>query len=389
MRGVGLARSILREGRIVRRILLWLAGLVAVLPMAAAAAGPAHVGHANARPATLVSTPMPIYSFAEDDRMLAWEQCCDGEYETRSTIKVRAALGGRSVTVSRPDGGDGAYVMDLFAVGGSRLVWGGFVDCCNNGYGTVETAAAGSRPKTLRSLDLDEWAWGDYPTGAAGDGATLVYTLARVEPSYGDDDVVDSWAVTGGSTWRVVGRGAVRVPGTPPVALLAAARGTIALVPADRRRFRGPCSDDNPLGCAEVRVAPNTRVEVRDAVAGALRASFVPTGRISALGMDAETVVVLARSGGEAQVAWYSARSGALLEASKVPRGVNDVVDVSGRTIVLRLGKTILAIDTRTGRVRELAQASSTPIGLSIEGTRVAWAENAKTRGAIRAVTVG
>jgi hypothetical protein len=341
------------------------------------------------QPVTLVNVAAPIYSFAHDDGMLAWEECCTGGWETRSTIKVGGALDGRAVTVSRPDGGDGPYVMEEFALGGRRVVWGGFVDCCNSGYGEFETAAPGSKPKRLRGLDLDYWEWGEYPTGAAGDGTTLVYSIATIEPSYGSDDQVDSWAVAGGGVWRVVGSKSVRVPHTPPTAMLAVARRAIALVPADQRRYHGPCSEKNPLGCAEVRIAPGARVEVRDAVNGVLIATFAPKGRVAALGMDEETVAVVVRSGREARVEWYSANSGKPLGTSSVPRSIADSIDVSGHAIVLHRGKTILAVDTGTRQIRDLALVSSPPVGLSIEGDRVAWAEKVGNRGAIRAVTVG
>jgi len=357
-----------------RFFLLLFAGLIAALPVAVAAGSSEHFRSQSVQPVTLVSAASPIWSFAQDDEMLAWETT----QGTRSTIQVRNASGRRPVTVSRPDGGDGPYVMEEFALGGTRVVWGGFVDCCNNGYGELETAAPGSKPKELRPLSLDEWAWGDYPTGAAGDGTTLVYSLATIYPL---DETEREWRVTDGGVWRVTATKSVRVPGTPPTALLAATRGTIALVPADRRR-----SQNNSI---QVAAAANARVEIRDAATGAVRASFVPKGRVAALGMDAEIAAVIVLSGKEARVEWYSAQSGKRLGASSVPRSIADNIDVSGHTIVLHRGKTILAVDTGTRQIRDLALASSSPVGLSIEGERVAWAEKVGNRGAIRAVTVG
>ena len=71
------------------------------------------------------------------------------------------------------------------------------------------------------------------------------------------------------------------------------------------------------------------------------------------------------------------------------------MIDVSGHFLVFRRARIILALDTTTGRVRQLAQARSVPEGLSIDGTRVAWAETTGAdkdgdggHGAIRAVTV-
>jgi hypothetical protein len=178
-----------------------------------------------------------------------------------------------------------------------------------------------------------------------------------------------------------VGSRSIRIPGTPPTALLGAARGTIVLVPADRRTFKGGHF------AAGVRVASNARVEVRDVVSGTLRSSFAPRGRVSAIGMDAGTVAVIVRSGTKARVEWYSTSSGKLLGATSVDRAVTNVVDVSGHTIVFGQGRSILSIDTRKGATQGLARASATPVGLSIEGSRVAWAESGFGR--IRAVTVG
>lgn len=360
-----------------RRFMLVLVGLVAALPVAVAAGGSQDLGNRLAEPVTLVSASARIYSFAQDDGTLAWEECCRGE--TRSTIKVRAAGGGQTAIVSRPDGGDGAYEMVQFALGGRRVVWGGFVDCCSNGYGRFETAAPGSKPKQVTSLDLELWAWGEYPTGAAGDGETLAYSIAHVWPN--DPFGGNTWRVASGGVWRVVGSRSIRIPGTPPTALLGAARGTIVLVPADRRTFKGGHF------AAGVRVASNARVEVRDVVSGTLRSSFAPRGRVSAIGMDAGTVAVIVRSGTKARVEWYSTSSGKLLGATSVDRAVTNVVDVSGHTIVFGQGRSILSIDTRKGATQGLARASATPVGLSIEGSRVAWAESGFGR--IRAVTVG
>ena len=342
-----------------RRFALLSLGVIAALSVAAAAGSAGHITSESAPPVTLVSEEVGIWDFAQDGDMLAWQT---EPSDTRSTIKVRAARGGKPITVSRPDGGDGPYDFDVFGLGGRRVVWAGFVDCCNNGYGTVETAAPGSKPKELRSLYLRDWAEGDYPTGAAGRGGTLVYSLAAVGLFHGS-----AWAVTGGDIWRVVGRKAVRVPGAPPAAVLAAAQGTIALVPADRHRSKKQS--------IWITAAPNARVEIRDAVTGMLRASFAPRGTVAALGMDEETVAVIVRSDKKARVEWYSARSGMLLGATGVPRDVVDTIDVSGPVVVFRRNMIILALDMGTAQIRELARASSKPFDLSIEGTRVAWVE--------------
>jgi hypothetical protein len=347
-------------------------------------------------PATLVNVVGSINAFAQDGGELAWTSggppC--------PHVRIRGVRGGATEALSGTFGGDDCYVLDAFALGGSRILWGGFQDCCNHGYGTVATAAPRSKRKELHGIGQEYHSWGDFLTGAAGDGETLVYSLTTIDLSRGKE--IDgnwgfvhclprdpcTWDVTGGGVWRVIGTKAVRVPGTPPTALVAAARRRIALAPADRRRFPGPCSNERPVGCPEIRTAAGGRVEIRDAITGIRTASFSPRGRVTALALDAQTVAVIARSGRTARVEWYSTRSGRQLGARRVPRELADVLSVAGHTVVLQSGRTILALDLATKLIRDLARARSEPIGLSIEGTRVAWAETAGGRSFVRAVSV-
>ena len=63
---------------------------------------------------------------------------------------------------------------------------------------------------------------------------------------------------------------------------------------------------------------------------------------------------------------------------------------MSRSRIVYRVGLSIRAISAATGASSVLASAKAEPVGLSIEGTRVAWAENlireGTTRGRIQAI---
>ena len=60
----------------------------------------------------------------------------------------------------------------------------------------------------------------------------------------------------------------------------------------------------------------------------------------------------------------------------------------SGNRVVFRIGRTIFVLDARRGRPRVVARAASTPIGLSIVGRRIAWAETLGRYARIRAVTL-
>ena len=371
-----------------RRLML-LVGAVLVAGVAVGVEAIPGSGARREEPTTLVTADSSIYAFAQDGDMLAWTS---GKGESCPEVQVRAARGGPIAVVAGTDGGDACYGIDAFALGGKRVVWGGFEECCNHGYGVVETDAPRSKSKTLRSLSQDYHAWGDFLTGAAGDGGTLVYAASEIALSQGKE--LDgqrgwvhclphdpcTWDVTGGGVWRVAGRTQIRVPGAPPTALVAAARGRIALVPVDRRRFPGPCSNQNNVGCPEIRTAEGANVEIRDASTGRLITSFAPRGRVTALGLGADTVAVLVRSGQTARVEWYWSRSGDRVGATSVASTVADTIDLSGHVVVVRRGRTILGLNTADGRIRVLTQANSTPVGLSIEGTRVAWAEGKQIR---------
>ena len=55
-------------------------------------------------------------------------------------------------------------------------------------------------------------------------------------------------------------------------------------------------------------------------------------------------------------------------------------------TIVYRVGRSLRAVDIETHGVRALARVAAAPIGLSLEGRRLAWAENLNGSARIRAL---
>jgi len=72
----------------------------------------------------------------------------------------------------------------------------------------------------------------------------------------------------------------------------------------------------------------------------------------------------------------YDAASGKLVTATTMP-GASDLAIGTGG-IVFRVDKAIYTI--RAGRPALLWRAMTKPIGLSIEGRRVAWAANGRIR---------
>lgn len=89
-----------------------------------------------------------------------------------------------------------------------------------------------------------------------------------------------------------------------------------------------------------------------------------------------------------ARLELFTVKSGRRLRTVPVP-ATFDELSVSGRTVVFHTERTIWALDATTGKRTLVAVAKGKPIGLSIEGRRIAWAENVGRAGRIRAVQLG
>jgi len=87
-------------------------------------------------------------------------------------------------------------------------------------------------------------------------------------------------------------------------------------------------------------------------------------------------------------VSWYDAATGKLSGSVAVPSATSPELTASDQLIVFRVGRSIRAANVATHHVTTLTEAAGTPIGLSLEGTRLAWAENVGGRGRIRALFV-
>lgn len=347
------------------------------------------VSSALASPRTLLVASTPIRAFAQDNDRIAW---VDGR--GCPAVKLRGARGGSTAAIGRIRG-PANFSCDLeritLVLGGRRALWTAFENCCNNGYGYVVTGAPGERPKVLDQLYEALHLFGDSIVGAAGDGTTLAYGTANVDLTNGDpcwfsDDgagcclfdssVACEYAVIAGGVKRVIGRSRIRVPEAPRPAVVAVAAGRVAIAPADLGISASPAPH-------AVVGAP---VEIRNAVTGALISSFSPTGQVSSLALTAAHAVAHASdSTGANWIEWHSTLTGGLLGTSPVAGRVRDL-DVAGGQIVYRVGKSIRLIDTATGRDRLLTTRPVIPIGVSLEGRRVAWAENRGGQGFVRAV---
>ena len=132
--------------------------------------------------------------------------------------------------------------------------------------------------------------------------------------------------------------------------------------------------------------APNGAVEIRSGD-GALVSSFSPAGTVRAIALSPATAVILVEASDRSRrVERYDAATGTLLGATPVQPITANNLDIAGGWIVYRTGRAIRLIDVVTGAKRLLVISLATPLGLSIESRRVAWAENRLSHGRVRSV---
>ena len=220
--------------------------------------------------------------------------------------------------------------------------------------------------------------------GIAGDDGELVYSVTSVE--YVDEvgclsspKKPHACALrigNGGGVYRVVGRTAKLIPGSEAGGMqVALANERVAYV-----RASTVGEDGTPLSSAQI--------DIRTVKDGKLLTQVSPQGTPTALALSRTVLATLERRPKGLVLAWYDAATGKLAGSVPVAAGTSAEISASSRAIVFHSGRSIRIVSVRTHKVRTVAHATTAPIGLSIEGTRIAWAENVGGTGRIRALSV-
>lgn len=307
---------------------------------------------------TVAVTKFPVVAVAQDQGRVAWITTprlpTEPADATTYWVTVRHLRSGAAT--SDLVGVATTLETPLLAVGGGRAFYSEF-QCGNACYNNLYTISpSGRRSWWVTSLSTSP---GAPPDGAgstneviAADGSTLVY--AQINWMYSVPGC-DPWTTSCGPSssspgpvWRVGPAGPIQIPGATADVLLAAGQGRVA-------------------------TALGGQVQIRDAVTGGLIASFAPSGTIRALALDGGLAAVLVQSSGVKRIERYDAATGAFLASTPVPANTAAELDVSGQKLVFRSGNEIRLLAHPTGNVRLLLTAKTRPIGLSIEGTQVAW----------------
>jgi TolB protein len=144
----------------------------------------------------------------------------------------------------------------------------------------------------------------------------------------------------------------------------------------------------SPVDGTTRRIAPIRRspIEIRNAVTGVRIARFTITGHAYSIALGRDYVALLVDHAPGVRVELYNLNGG-FRKAAAVPSSARGL-SAAGRNVVFATGKIIRRLDARIGVVRRLAKARGIPIGPTIEGRRVAWAENIRGNARIRATTV-
>jgi hypothetical protein len=352
-----------------RRLLAVLGALALAVSILLVAAGSA----ASAQ--TLAVSHTRINGFAQDGRFIAW---------TPNVTRTRFPCGAGVTFHNLESGRQRSFRLHptpcffSLELGGRHALAATPPTTCGNCFGaTVWTASLGGHLAELETFAQAPDGGGHQLTGIAGDRPVLAlswvgYRLANeCSPSC-------LWEVTGGRVNRVVDGKQVRVPGVSPAAALAVGAGRVATAPAVAS-WQGDDTSTRP--------AENGPVNVVDADTGTPVVTVSPTGTVQDLALSSDSLAVLVKKAdGTHAIERYAVPAGTMMSSTSVGDQARDL-DVAGKWIVYQVWRRINLIDPLGDR-QLLLMAPHRPLDVSIEGNRVAWAENGGGRHRVRAATV-
>jgi hypothetical protein len=331
----------------------------------------------------------PIAAFAQDGSQMAW--FAPG-VRSCNTVRVRSLDNGLQAVLPQATARNVTCTWDVgstpvaLALAGTDVLWTlrealplPFDYVLGAGVGTHER-----RERRFQEVAHTKNGAGLWLGGVSGDGSTLVYGATSVD--YVDE--AGCLAGTGTCTMEVAGGGVYRIAGSEPPKLVpgtdttgavavAASSGAVAYVPAGAVGKQG-----RPLAVADL------PIEIVDPLTGASIAHVRPQGTPLALALTPHVLATLERTPLGLRIAWYTRTTGLAEGSVPVSARTSPQLTANDQAIVYRVGRSIRAVDLGTNTSRTLGQAAADPVGLSLEGRRLAWAENLKGSARIRALYV-
>jgi len=330
-------------------------------------------------PQTLVASPQPIYAVAQSAVALAWIGRDGRVRMERFGHKERSVIG-RVDPLERAS-------SSTIAVAGTRALWS--YDSGGNSYEISLTAGGlGLKAAGVALLHggLRGYGDGERFAGLGSDASTLAFSVVDETCVGVPYNLCEDLCNPVGSCPLTVTGGGVfiptptlkpsQVPAVPPPALFALAGEFVAIAPA-----RSPVANVEPVP----RVVQDGPVEVYDRK-GVLLARIPLQGLVRGLALSGHKLAVLLEEpAGNRVVIVFDARTGsAIAGGGRLSLAATSISIASGR-VVFRVGRQIYLLRSEA-RPLLLARAASTPVGLSLVGRRVVWAENVHGHGRINAV---
>jgi hypothetical protein len=370
-----------------------MASLVAAVALAAslvqpgAAVAERRIAAPSARPQTLYQLSRgTIQAFAQDGPLVAWFAPSANACNTVTVLSLangtRATLPDESATAPNVTCRWEVVPPVGLVLAGNDALW------TLREAGTVPfdyllgASTLDTRERRIKEVAHSTKGPGLWLGGIAGTGTTLVYAVTTV--AYDDELACLSKGacgmhIAGGGVYRVNGRSKppLVIEGTQAAVAVAASDTVVASVPAASVGAGGA-----PVAGADL------PIEMRDAGTGAVISRATPEGTPVAIALSRTALATLEQTSDGLALAWYDPLSGKRVGSVPVPAQTAQELTVGEQAIVFRVGRSIRGVGIVSHKVTTLARATVTPIGLSLEGTRLAWAENVKGRGRIRGLTV-
>jgi hypothetical protein len=353
--------------------------LVAALGLAA---GAAHTAPATPKIRTLYVPPHgTIAAFAQDGPLVTWFT----KGKPCNTVHVLSLANGLQVPLPMQGAAhnvtckwDVRSTVGL-ALAGTSVLWTLRESAPIPFDYLVGAAVADQKERRFQEVAHTKRGSGLWLGGIAGDGTTLVYAITSVD--YKDEAGCLAGTgsceleVAGGGVYRVVGRQPELIAGTGPGTAVAASGDSVAYVRTSTVGKNG-------------RPAPDLQIDVVGTSTGKPISSITPQGTPIALALAPHVLATLEQTPLGVRLAWYVPETGAPSGSVPVADTASPELTASDQLIVFRVGRSLSAVDVTTHRVRTLGTTAAPPIGLSLEGGRLAWAENVKGIGRIRALYV-
>lgn len=349
------------------RALIVTAGFLALAGIASAA---------QPQPKTIAHTPAPVKALTQDGGMLAW---LSGDGKKCNVIHVIG--GGHTYVMPQPPNASMTCHWNIsdahlaLASGANAALW----TLHEGGSDLVMTAEVGGKEVEVdRLAHADGTGW--WLGGTAGGGSTLAYSAIDVEYVHplgcGSGGSCKKKVAGGGIDLVTAGQKAA-LPGAGPAMGLAISNGRVAYIPAT-----AVAKDGAPVS------SPGARIPIVDVANGTVVSEAKAIGVPLAIGFSPHVLAVLSRTSRALRLVWYNPSTGHKVGEAGVPAETAPVLAVDNQFVVYRFGRSLRALVIATRHPHPLGKTAPQYLGLSLDEGRLVWAENRRSSGAIRALTL-